>query len=221
MTATRLLNVAIIATLYQVLSAGSTATAGIVTFEITVDQSEVTLGHAVNWNLFATISNSTSSNWGISTVAANIFDSRNELLNAGTVSGPFASYSFTSGGTFDPTSSKLLEITAVQFNQNSSTSQAIDPSNSSTNNNLGPLLLASGSYVPLQLGTHTLSTEPGSANSFFTAQGQTIGSGGTHNASGPHGSVNFVVAVPEPTNAVALLIASAVTSRLRRRRMRA
>ncbi len=150
--------------------------ADIINFVVDIQPTEVEAGQSVEWRLFATVSQQSPNNWGISNLSVNLSDSLGESLAPASVGSPFANYTFFAGA-FDSSNKKLTEIAATLIQQNNSTAQAIHPNNSMTNTNLGPLLLATGSYVPTTTGLHTLAVEAGSLNSFFTASSQFLGNG--------------------------------------------
>jgi len=171
-----------------------------ITIRANVDKTVVAVGDDVSWSIEITVSDTASNNFGIATVSANLIDSFGDELSAGIVGDEFRDYGFTSGGDFDPTSRQLLEISAALFQQDSSKAEAID-SRIKPDTNLGPLLLARGTYVATTVGAHMLSPSAGATNNFFTAENQTTG----------NGTVDFdvfletasfnVVAVPEPGTA--------------------
>ncbi len=196
-----------------------TAQAELVTYDVNIIESgPVTVGSTINWEVFATISESTANNFGIATASVTLKDSFGSTLTPSTVGSSFSGYTFSSGGTFDAPSGELRFIGAFALNQGPSTVGA-DPANGGT---LGPFLLATGSYAVNQVGLNTLSAifDPNlDDNTFFTAAGQ-------ENALASDftvvlGSDTIMVnanAVPEPSSLAMLGLGACAAWGFRRRR---
>ncbi len=196
------------------IAAVSQAHGDLVTIMVEVDAPIFSAGDSVDWRILATVSNVSNDNFGIATLAVNLNDSRNDVLSPATAIGaPFSDY-FTFNGQFEVSTSTLLEITASLSSQNSSLVEGISPA-IDPNSNLGPLLLASGSYMPT-IGSHELTASAGSANLFFTAAGQLNGAG-TRDFDMAFQSANFnVSAVPEPSSLMMFSVGVVVMMRRRR-----
>ena len=196
------------------IAAVSQAHGDLVTIMVEVDAPIFSAGDSVDWRILATVSNVSNDNFGIATLAVNLNDSRNDVLSPATAIGaPFSDY-FTFNGQFEVSTSTLLEITASLSSQNSSLVEGISPA-IDPNSNLGPLLLASGSYRPT-IGSHELAASAGSANLFFTAAGQLNGAG-TRDFDLAFQPANFVVsAVPEPSSLMMFSVGVVVMMRRRR-----
>lgn len=193
-------SITILAVMLAVASTND-SNAGVITFDVVVDQATVVEGGAVNWQIFATVSDISTDNFGISTIAVSLSDSLGDvLLPATSIGAPFSDYSFTSSGTFDTNTGTLLEISATLFTQNTAIAEGVAP-NIKNDSNLGPLLLASGAFTPTTIGDHDLILSAGSANNFFTEQAQFVGNGRDFQTA--FGSTSFSVsAVPEPSGAL-------------------
>ncbi len=192
-------------------AAPPSAHAELVTYGVNiVETGPVTVGSTINWEIFATVSQSTANNFGISTTSVDLQDSFGETLNPGTVGAigtPFQFYDIRQGGAFEatPGSMQLENIGAFQFQQEDGRTVGADPANGGT---LGPFLLATGSYTANTVGLHTLSASvvsTGSFGKYYTAPMQGSGNGTpTEFEAGSFGSDSITVtsatAVPEPSS---------------------
>ncbi|APZ95887.1 PEP-CTERM sorting domain-containing protein [Fuerstiella marisgermanici] len=185
------------------------ADGGVLTFTVNVDQDTISIGQSVDWQIFATVSDSSSDNFGIASIGADLQDSTSDALVPGTIGAPFSDYDFLSGGTVNGFG-QLEAIGATLFGYDAGKVEAADGSL------LGPLLLASGSYSPLTVGSHSLSAMPTSASNEYFDSITGIGSS-TPFDFGVHVSDTFTVtAVPEPSTTLAIGVL-AVAFALRRR----
>jgi hypothetical protein len=177
------------------------ARAELVTYTVNIVESgTIAWGSTIHWEVFATVSGSTASNFGIAALTFNLADSKGTTLSPGTFATPFATpqYDFTSGGTYNMGTLTLEEVGTTQFDQDANT-QGADPVNGGS---LGPLLVATGSYVvPMtqsMLGIHTLTLTAGSENRFFTALTQGLGASSLY--SSVVGGSDSIEVVPEPAS---------------------
>lgn len=165
-------------------------------FELTAT-SQVTLGQQVDWEITVSVSGfqTPANNHGIDSIAVDLDNTGVDALSVGAISPSFSDYSTTSGGTVSGTS--LVEIGAVLFVQNNAVAEAIDPAISGSYVSGSPIVLAAGSFTPTQLGTFNLNITAGSANSFFTTAGGSVGAGEDFDLSFISDTYE-VVTVPEP-----------------------
>jgi hypothetical protein len=183
------------ATLATIIFFVAHVNADTVTFDIYATE-QVTQGELVFWTIFVTVSDIENDNFGIDTVTTDLTDSGGHALPTGTISTPFDDYTFKSGGT--PDGSSLLEIGATLLAQSSAAEGAFGGF-------LGPIELASGSFVATNLGTHDLTLIAGTANRYFTAAGQGTGGGNAFEEAIFNGDTYTVLAVPEPISTMPLL----------------
>lgn len=173
------------------------------TFDLTANDTVV--GGTVNWSLTATVTDF-SDNFGINTISADL-DSSVDTLTAASVVG-FSGYANRTGGS--PAGGDLFDIGAILFQQDSNVVLG-------ASGNLGPHLLASGSFTATTQGSHTLTASAGSLNNYFTEAGQANALGGVFTVN--DGSVRYTVsAVPEP-GSFAVLGVVALLGFTRRRRI--
>jgi hypothetical protein len=172
---------------------------------------QVTQGEAVFWSIFVTISDLDNDNFGIDTAATDLTDGGGHTLMPGTIGAPFDDYTFKEGGT--PSGSSLIEIGATLLVQNDGAVEG------KFGGDLGPLELASGSFIANNLGTFEMTMVAGTANSYFTGSGQFTGSGNSFEDVIFNGDSYTVLAVPEPVSTVPV-VATLLYFALSRRRKR-
>ena len=194
----------------------------IMTFDVSVRESEIRLGEQVTWDVFVTVANDpaadlTSDNFGIAAASFTLQDSQGDILRlAALEDNDFPGY-FKSPGELED--GRLIEVGVVLFVQNDGAVRGADSDNVD-GSGLGRFFLASGSYVPTVEGQHSLIASDFSSTpeQYFTAAGQFI-DGGTR----PYEQVQFgraefrVSAVPEP-GALGVLGLSALMLLPRRRK---
>jgi hypothetical protein len=190
----------------------------ILAFDIEVDKANYIVGEEVNWSVMVSLPESDNTNFGIASAAFSLEGSRGEMLRPGAVGDTFAGYSFSSGGT--TSGDRLIEAGATLFVQNDALVVGADPDNIAESS-LGPFLLVSGSYTPMEFGDHTLSlsSRDSSPSQYFTARGQFLEGGTQLYDDVRFGSVAFSVsAVPEPSMLVLLGAGVGAGLLVRRRR---
>ncbi|MCA9026676.1 MAG: PEP-CTERM sorting domain-containing protein [Planctomycetaceae bacterium] len=187
--------------------AGSTQAALSLSYDVNiVEAGPVALGSTINWEVYATVAGApdVGSNFGIAQASVTIGDSFGETMSTGTVSPAFqaAAPGFNSGGTYNGGTMQLELIGAFDFTQDGNTVGNAGP---------GSFLLASGSYVVTQLGTHTLQAfATADQSTYFTAAGQSGFLGSPYDGGVTFGSDSIVVqaaVVPEPASLTMLGLA--------------
>jgi len=176
-----------------VLASASVLSAGTLTLDIQVDKAEYGRDEPVAWEIHATSDTpADAGDFGIATIGVDLTESRPESIPPADLIGPdfgFANgYSFPALGT--PVGNSLLAIGNTQFMNGGNAVGG------------GPMLLASGTYVPTHLGEHMLevTVDPGSAT-YWSEAAPGISQA---NYLVTPGSAGFTV-VPEPGSLVLLL----------------
>ena len=208
------------ATISGICAIGNRVDAESITFKVLTDADTYSVGDTVNWELRFDITASTTSNYGIATIAADLQSLIPETLVAGSINKGAAPTGFDRyvdprGGTFNGTDT-LVEIGDVLFTQNNTHVVGAD-STIVSGTVLTNLLLATGSYTVTTAGAHELTAVAGSANRFFTAEGQSNDENLNGNFSVTPGSKSFNV-VPEPSALGLLVIGSGFVLLGRRRK---
>ncbi len=194
----------------------SSANAEIVTYLVEFAQSgNVALGSTVDWTVTATVSDSDAGNFGIRTAAVDLMNNQADVMSAGTIAAPFADYQLPNGGTGGAGTLTNLGAGMITY---------VAPTLEGADGDLGPHVLATGSYTVNTLGVHTLTTAL-SANTNFYFNGPANGSFAAFDSVvvGSSDSVTVVAAAAVPEPASMLLVSTflgsiVVVGRRRRRR---
>jgi len=208
---------------------GPKADAEIIQYLVEFAQSgDVLVGSTVDWTLSVLVSDSTAlTNFGIQTATVDLHNSTGEDMSPGTVAAPFSDYIVLPSPPMIGTpgamgSGDLTDLSAALLFYNPAAVEGAD-------DNLGPIVLATGSYQVDTLGMHTLSTRQAVTDSFYytdalgsTAVYSDVIDGVNDMAAGSIASVNVVAAmVPEPGSmllASTLLVPGVIGVRRRRQR---
>jgi len=143
MTATRFASVSLLFALAIV----SKCEAGLLTFSVTTDQPQYTVGQTINWEIYVQ-SAPAADHYGIATLEAVLTESQAETLSTvGSTWGPkFSGYWFRNRGTVS--GSSLIGITVTNVDSDEYVPAQIGGG--------GPDLFIKGSYMATVVGTHTL-----------------------------------------------------------------
>ncbi len=197
------------------ISCSRVGRAEIIQFNITTDKATYNAGEQVEWQIRFDIGSSTAAtNFGVSALSVDLVDSFGDTLSAGTInlttSPSFSAYDFSSAGTWDAPTSKLYEITVLEFTQST---DIVGLHANQTNN----ILFASGSYTPTTEGIHNLLGTPGSTNTHFSALGQSFVQATPFQSVAFSNATFTVTSVPEPSSMVLLCIAGGICLAHRKR----
>jgi hypothetical protein len=206
-----------------VVACGAKAEAITIQYLVDFAQSgDVMVGSTLDWTITAVVSDAGNVpmgavNGGTRTAAVNLLNSTGEVMSAGTIQPNYAFYGFAVGGV-PGAPGELNDIGASMIFFNGAVVQG-------ENGDLGPHVLATGSYVVNTLGMHTLSTTMALSNSFYftAADGSTFATYDTQLFGSDSVNVVAMAAVPEPASMMlaSTLIVPGVIGVRRRRRQRA
>ena len=184
-------------------------------FEISTDQQDYRVGEMIEWSIAISVTgiDDTSENFGLSSVSLNLRDTSGSPLVPGTInSDVFGPAYFKSGGTYEDSTQRLLDISASAFLRSSSTLNTVGERSN--------IAFASGSYEATAIGAHSL---VGSADSNINFNAY-FNSSTDEFSTSPFSATTFnnasfsVSAVPEPGASILLLVSGIWMTATHRRR---